>query len=448
MGVSNSSKTALFGKWLGGNMVVADQSKSTGRYIFVDSGSSTGGDTSGYGASPDAPMLTLDAAIGQCTANAGDVIVLMPGHAESLAAAADIVADVAGISIVGLGNGEDRPTFTFGTDVGADIDITANGVSIENCLFVAGIDSLTAPLHITGTDCKIKKCEFRDATDIEAVRWILTTAAADRLHITKCRHNGYSAGNASVNFARIVGADNCRIENSGFYGNYSTAVVEMHTTAATNLMVRSCAFLETGTSDFSKTVVDTVTGSVWSVVDCWDGVADTVFTGGDGSALAAADVGAVAAAITTVSTGVSTVQSKVDSTGVTASTVNSKADSIGTGGSTGNSLSESVGVAASIATSTAASVGIQVSTGNSQVASVGVQTSTADSKADSVGTAVSTGTSTGASVGIQASTNDSLTQSVGIVASTANSKVDSVATGVDSQLTSIGLIISLINSKT
>mgnify|MGYP006139353905 CR=1 FL=1 len=45
--------------------------------------------------------------------NKGDVIVVMPGHAETVSGAAGINCDVAGVSIVGLGRGAARPTITM-----------------------------------------------------------------------------------------------------------------------------------------------------------------------------------------------------------------------------------------------------------------------------------------------------------------------------------------------
>ena len=55
------------------------------------------------------PFGTLDYAVGRCTANAGDIIVAMPGHVETVIAAAGLDLDVAGICILGLGAGSLRP---------------------------------------------------------------------------------------------------------------------------------------------------------------------------------------------------------------------------------------------------------------------------------------------------------------------------------------------------
>ena len=65
-------------------------SLQTGNIFFVDS--VTGSDTnSGNGV--ENALATIDAAVGKCTANKGDFIVVMPKHAESLAADSGVDLD-------------------------------------------------------------------------------------------------------------------------------------------------------------------------------------------------------------------------------------------------------------------------------------------------------------------------------------------------------------------
>jgi hypothetical protein len=116
------------------------------------------------------PFSTIDYAIGRCTANRGDIIMVMPGHAETVDAATDIVMDVAGIAIVGLGSGAKRPTLTFSVATTANIPITADDMSIKNILFVANFADVASVFTATGTatpsDFAIEDCEFRDSSSI------------------------------------------------------------------------------------------------------------------------------------------------------------------------------------------------------------------------------------------------------------------------------------------
>ena len=91
---------------------------------------------------------TIDAAIGACTANAGDTILVLPGHTEAVTSTS-IACDVAGVRIIGLGNGSNKPTLTFSATDSA-INVTAADCVWQNFRITAGIgDVVTAFLHAT-----------------------------------------------------------------------------------------------------------------------------------------------------------------------------------------------------------------------------------------------------------------------------------------------------------
>lgn len=263
------------------------------KVYFVNNGSTlaeggvAGVDRAGLG-TYQRPFSTIDFSIGQCSA--GDVILAMPGHAETLSTASAITADVAGISIYALGQGASRATLTF-SNTAATIVVSAASVTFQNFIIKPSVDSVVSPFVVQAADCWID-CEIQDASaSVEFVRAVLTTAAADRLHLD-LKYRGFTAGNACVNAVRLVGVDTADI-NVDFYGVASTAVVEFHTTACTNITVNGYMY-NSGTTDGSKLVVDTVTGSTW-YADIQDGAAGARFTGGSASALASDDVSTVAA---------------------------------------------------------------------------------------------------------------------------------------------------------
>src|SRR4051812_43339644 len=98
-----------------------------GKTVYVDS-NVAGSD----GSSPDSALATLDSAFDKVPASQGDVIVVMPGHTEAVVAAAGILCDVAGVTIVGLGTGRQRPVINFGTLTSATISVTAANVNFYN----------------------------------------------------------------------------------------------------------------------------------------------------------------------------------------------------------------------------------------------------------------------------------------------------------------------------
>ncbi len=256
---------------------------------FVDSGHANTSDGN-VGKDPRAPLATLDAVYGsgKATANNGDVVLVAAGHAETLASAGAIASDVEGVTVIGLGKGADRPTFTFSaTD--STWAVSAASSKIRGIIIVPSIDAVVSPFVVSAADCEVDY-EVRDASSaIEFERALLTTAAADNLTV-KIKYVGFTAGNATVNVVRLVGGDNARIFVD-FYGVASTAVVELHTTACTNVRVEGLVH-NSGTADHTKTVVDTVTGSTWSV-DVYDGVADERASGGDQSAIAGDDLSTI-----------------------------------------------------------------------------------------------------------------------------------------------------------
>ncbi len=102
-----------------------------GTIYWVDSGTGSDGNKGTF----DRPFATIDYAVGRCTANNGDIIMVKPGHSET-SLTASIAVDVAGIAIVGLGSGDNRPTLG-GIATDEVIDVTADDVLIQNLKFSA-----------------------------------------------------------------------------------------------------------------------------------------------------------------------------------------------------------------------------------------------------------------------------------------------------------------------
>lgn len=229
--------------------------KTTGNIYYVDSG--VGSDSAGSGKTKGNPFATLDYAVGQCTANNGDIIFVMPGHAETIVADSGVDIDVAGITVIGLGSGASRPTFTFTTAVTADFKLAAASTTIVNLLFLGGIDATTGVLEVSAADCQIVNCEYRDSTG-EATDVLITTADADRLLIDGWKHTG-AAGDGGDTSIVLVGCDDVTIRNSYFYGNFDLGAIECRTTAAVRLRVHDCFIWTEAAEDLC--IKDTITGS-------------------------------------------------------------------------------------------------------------------------------------------------------------------------------------------
>lgn len=224
----------------------------TGDVRYVHSG----GTSTGPGFSPETAYSTIDAAISACTADNGDVVLVMEDHTESVTGAAGIAADVAGVRVVGLGVGRNRPRVTFTTATAASCDVSAARVSLENLVFVNGIDAQTAMVNVSAADCVIKDCEFQtgDATT-QAALGVLTTAGASRLLVEGCNFHGTSdAGTAAQ--IRIVGGDAIVVRNNILCGACATTGnISNITTASTNLQVISNFMLNQTADGNNKNIV-------------------------------------------------------------------------------------------------------------------------------------------------------------------------------------------------
>ncbi len=243
------ARAALFSnRQVGGVYAIEDMGRSTGNRFYVDSGAAGASDSVGAGKNPDVPFATLDYAIGQCTASNGDIIYLMPGHVEDLASGETIDADVAGISIIGLGNGPDRPRIDY-NHASATFDIGANGVTIENVTFrpsvatvTIGIDIEAGVTYTTIRDCEALPGEEGDGTDEFAI-WIDLKAGCTRTTIEGCRYAHHASADGAAHCVKLTGAsDLVTVKDCVFEikGTAAVACIGGITTLSTRMLIDNC----------------------------------------------------------------------------------------------------------------------------------------------------------------------------------------------------------------
>jgi len=204
---------------------VEDTNVTTGARWFVHSG--TGTDGVGYGQNPDAPTATLDYAIGLATASVGDIIYVMPGHAEAISAAADIAVDKIGLKIIGLGEGSNRPVITCDTADTVDIDIDAAGVTIENIVFSANFADIVALIDVNATNFTLRNCHFQaTATDMNFLICVQDAAAAASSFITVEGCTSSMLDAADTHFINFAGTgDGHIVRNNVLHGNWGTIAI-------------------------------------------------------------------------------------------------------------------------------------------------------------------------------------------------------------------------------
>ena len=228
--------------------------------IFVDS--STGSDDND-GTNPEQPLATIADAFDSSKVAANGVLIVLPGHSESVIAAAGIDADIAGVHVLGLGEGSARPTVNFTTATTADIDIDAANITFENMIFdMTGIDAVAGGIDVNAANFTLKKSEVVMAdSGGQAVVGVLGDANADDLTIVDCLFRSTSdAGPAAC--IRIIGSDHPVIKNNILYGDFSVSPIENVTTACTRVFIEGNDMDNYNANDFGITLVSTTDGSI------------------------------------------------------------------------------------------------------------------------------------------------------------------------------------------
>lgn len=207
-----------------GGYAIEDTSLTTGSRFFVHH---SGSNSTSRGISPDAPVASWDYAVGLCTASQNDHIYLMPGHAETITGAGGVTLDVAGVTTVGLGNGSNRPTITFG-NTAATIAISAANNTIRNVRTTCSVDEVVKLFNITAAHATLDGVDYAETATFQAIQFLLTDANADNLTVQNCRHYQATAAAAAQLWIQLIGADRATIRDNIFHltlNNAATSAV-------------------------------------------------------------------------------------------------------------------------------------------------------------------------------------------------------------------------------
>ncbi|HYE77545.1 MAG TPA: hypothetical protein VEI97_06140, partial [bacterium] len=171
-----------------------------GEIFYVCSSHADADDIAGAGLRPDYPFATIEYAVNQCTAGNQDVIYVLPGHTETVSEAGGLDFDKAGMTVIGVGTGDQRPLINFTTSTAADADVDADDITLVNLLFQCSIDGQLIMLDVNKADARILNCEFKEGTSAQPVDVVDITGSGanqcDRVKIQGCRFYFPTAGPA------------------------------------------------------------------------------------------------------------------------------------------------------------------------------------------------------------------------------------------------------------
>lgn len=241
--------------------------KTAGSVFYVDS--STGVDAAGYGTLPESPVASIDYAVGLCTANKNDVILVLPGHTETITGT-DITVDVAGVSVIGLGAGSLMPQIKH-NHADAEISIAADNVTWRGIRHSADVTGVKVAIEIEdGSDyCTVKDCVFDvvlTGTD-EFLVSVRTNDASNFATIEGCFFDmGIGGAVSAISFTKDT--DSTKVLNNVIQGDYSTACINGLTTKSTKLLIKGNVMIN-GASDNIGTEpgIELVTASTGIICD-------------------------------------------------------------------------------------------------------------------------------------------------------------------------------------
>ena len=200
-----------------------------GNVWFVDSGHDDAQDSSGRGRTVATPFSSLGFAVGQTTPNNGDLIFVSPGHSENVTAADAIRfgTNATGVTVIGIGNGTDRPTFNFTTVTTADIEVDVANITLRNLYFdMTGIDALAAGIDVNASNFSMIGCEILQ-TDSggQCLRAIDLDGNANDSKIVNCKIHGETAGDGDEAIGISGTLSGLEIRHCWIDGNYDLACI-------------------------------------------------------------------------------------------------------------------------------------------------------------------------------------------------------------------------------
>lgn len=167
------------------------------------------------------PLATIAGALAKVTAGRGDVILVMQGHTESLAADIDVTTSHNSTRVVGLGCGESRPILTF-TATGAKVDIDGTDITWANMVHKNDVDSQDVVIDVDGAGAVIEGNDILEGSSKQFLIGI--DIAASRCRVEGNYIKSVAAGaNSGIKISAAV--DRTTIVKNEVFGDFADACV-------------------------------------------------------------------------------------------------------------------------------------------------------------------------------------------------------------------------------
>ena len=214
----------------------------TGDIYFVQSGQ---GNAQSDGSS-QRPINTIDNAFNISGLGVGDAIVVLPGHAEDISSGTSCVMDVAGVTVIGIGDGANIPTLTF-TNTAGSVEIDAASIKVSGIKFLASVSAVVIGINIDAANITLEDCilDF-DATGDDFITGIDIDAVNDVTlkNVTMIMEDAAGCDEG----IRLDDCDNVTIEDCHLYGDFTLGCILGEGATGTNLLIKGCKLYNSDTS--------------------------------------------------------------------------------------------------------------------------------------------------------------------------------------------------------
>jgi hypothetical protein len=229
------------------DLIALGSNPGIGNIYYVDTNVANTGDGSNWNNALD----TLDAAFALCSGSNGDIVLVAQNSSETgVVGTANIWdADVAGVTVIGLGKGRDSPSYTF-KFTSNTCSIGANDVHIHNLRFRPGVSAIVAAVTIDTNVLgpMLTNCVWEEpaTTSFDFLDGIDVGSGVDDLSVVDCQYYNTSVtGPAHFIEAGNGVNERMRILDNEIFGNFSVSAIWSDTVDENVLIAGNTIFQKT-----------------------------------------------------------------------------------------------------------------------------------------------------------------------------------------------------------
>jgi hypothetical protein len=180
-----------------------------GNVWYVNSAAASGGN----GASAAGAFQTLAAAL--AVSLSGDTVLIAPGHAETVSSAAYITWSQSGVTVIGLGYGASRPTFTWSTTASTIVISGSNNI-LSNIRCTSSVDEMVLMFSVTGSNVLLDRVDHFETTAVQTIAFAAFTTGTD-CAIQNCNHYQATAATAAQLWITATSNTRFRLSNNRMF---------------------------------------------------------------------------------------------------------------------------------------------------------------------------------------------------------------------------------------